>query len=118
MTQAPYQPMRKAQKAVTQEDMWSTLARHAKVEVRIHLEKAVEAPKEQRPPLEWCEPVKTGAISGYVLSRCGDFSISKDSVNGAPMYSAWDRRTKPMATLLGIRTARWEAEKLCEIANT
>lgn len=121
MTKAAYSPMHKPAKAVTQEDMWETLSRHAKSEVQIHREKVAETPKaELRPPLEWCDPVKTGPISGYVLSQCGHFSISKDSVHGKPMYTAWDRRVTPpaMAINLGVRLERKEAEHLCEIANT
>jgi hypothetical protein len=113
--------MRKAEKHVTQEDMWATLARHANVEVQVQLSKEREAPKEQlrvREPLKWHEPVKTGGVSGYVLSQCGRFSISKDSVKGKPMYMAWLRKDPPHDSVsLGIRLTLKEAEHLCELAT-
>jgi hypothetical protein len=94
--------------------MWEKLARHAKVELKPPQNS--ESPKEKLPPLVWEKPVKTGELSGYVLTQCGGFSISKDSVNGAVMYTAWLRTTKP-ATNLGVRLGRVEAEHLCELAR-
>lgn len=120
MTKAAYSPMHKPAKAVSQEDMWETLAKHSKSEVRIHRENVGQTPKaELRVPLQWLDPVKTGPISGYVLTACGQFSISKDSVRGAPMYTAWDRRPpKPaMAINLGVRLERKDAEHLCALAD-
>lgn len=114
MTQSAYKPMHKAEKPVSQEDMWLTLSKHAKVEIKV-LE-AGESPKEKLTPLVWEKPVKTGEISDYVLTQCGGFSISKDSVNGAAMYTAWLRTTKP-ATNLGVRLGRAEAAHLCELAR-
>lgn len=112
--------MRGPEKHVTQEEMWAKLAKHAKAEVEVQLSKRSEAPKEQfrvREPLKWDKPVKTGEIAGYVLSQCGRFSISKDSVRGAPMYTAWARRKPPHESInLGVRLTREEAERLCELA--
>lgn len=120
MTQLPYQPMREPQRQVTQEDMWAKLAKHAKTEVEIHLSKAVQSPQAKPAvapqPLVWLEPVKTGKDCGYVLTRCGRFSIEKRPVNGAPMYMAWRRQEVAHESVsLGIRTTRREAERLCEL---
>jgi hypothetical protein len=121
-----YQPIRPPEKGVTQEDMWKTLAKHAQTEVEVHLlrnaARVGASPKEKlrRPlPLVWKQPVKTGEISGYVLTRCGRFSISKDSVMGKPMYTAWRRsETRDLPPLnLGVRLTRNEAERLCEMQN-
>jgi hypothetical protein len=107
--------MHAPRKEVSQEDMWTTLAKHAPVK----RPQVVATAKPELPPLEWCEPVKTGALSGYVLTMDGHFSVSKDVVRGAPMYTAWDRRPKPvaMAINLGVRLALVEAKKLCELAR-
>lgn len=118
MSQLPYQPMREPRKEVTQEGMWTTLAKHAKSEVESLRKKAGESPKEKlREPLVWEEPVKTGKNSGYVLTRCGRFSIVKDLTHQKPMYMAWLRKDPPhTGVLLGIRETRAEAEHLCELA--
>lgn len=115
----PYSPMHAPRKNVTTEAMWQTLAKHSSLPIKPPEEG--QTPKaELRVPLLWLDPVKTGPISGYVLTACGQFSISKDSVRGAPMYTAWDRRPpKPaMAINLGVRLERVEAERLCELANS
>jgi hypothetical protein len=124
MTQMPYVPMRDAEKAVTQEDMWKTLAKHAPVEVRVQLSKTeAQTPKAESAialePLLWNKPVWTGThdnpyVCGYILSQCGRFSICKDSVHGKEMYMAWARREPPHASIiLGVRPTRAEAEVLC-----
>lgn len=121
-----YQPIRPPEKQLTQEDMWKTLAKHAHAEVRILRENAAQSPKEKPAvalrPLKWQKPVRTGELSGYVLSQCGRYSISRDSVKGAVMYTAW-KRSPPDAdgryqlpkANLGVRLTRKEAEHLCEL---
>ena len=115
-----YQPIHAPTKQCTQEDMWATLAKHAKVEVEIHLSKAAQSPQEKPAvalqPLEWLKPVKTGENAGYVLTQCGRFSIEKRFVRGKPMYMAWLRKEPPHDSIsLGIRLTRREAEHLCEL---
>lgn len=110
----PYSPMHGPQKALTQEDMWSTLSKHCPIPSQTP--QVVATPKAEPPPLVWEKPVKTGEISGYMLSADGAFSVSKDSVRGAPMYSAWKRNTDP-ATNLGVRLTLAEAQHLCELAR-
>lgn len=120
MSQLPYSPMRAPEKHVTQEDMWETLKKHAQSEVELQLSKREgQTPKAELPvrkPLKWQKAVKTGEISGYMLSADGAFSVSKDSVRGKPMYSAWKRDTDP-ATNLGVRLTLLEAQHLCELAR-
>lgn len=101
MSQAPYSPMRKAEKFVSQEEMWTKLARHAKPTIVV------------KAPLEWLEPVRTGKRSGYVLTACGLWSISKDDSGTSVSYTAWKRSTDP-ATNLGCVASRAEAERLIE----
>lgn len=121
MSVAPYVPMRKPGKAVTQEDMWETLAKHTKPQVEIHLQNAGESPKEKAPlaRLEWQTPVRTSAdgSTGYVVSVCGRYAISKDRVRGATMYTASRVRRPDEPILLGIRTTRADAEALCNEAH-
>ena len=103
--------MRKAEKFVSQEEMWSKLAKHSKSSVAV----ATAQPE----PLVWLEPVKTGRRSGYVLTACGGFSISKDDCGTSVGYTAWDRRVVPpaMAINLGCVATKEEAEMLCEAAR-
>lgn len=105
------------EKNVTQEDMWKTLAKHSSVPVKPP--QSSESPEERlfRKPLEWCEPVRTGEKSGYVLSADGAFSVDKSPVKGVPMYTAWARRQPPHASInLGVRLSLAEAQRLCELA--
>lgn len=116
MTQTPYNPMHAAQKQVSMEDMWSTLESHP----GCHRPTVGQSPKEKSaialPPLEWDKPVKTGDNAGFVLSLCGRYSISKDSVRGKAMYSAWLRRQgETPERMIGIRDHREEAERMCEL---
>ena len=78
----------------------------------------VEPKKE---PLLWQKPVKTGAHGqGYMLSECGQFSVTKDMHELGFSYTAWDIRPKKlgqMAANLGCVRTREEAEKLCEAAR-
>jgi hypothetical protein len=125
MTQIPYNPMRKAEKYVTQEDMWTTLARHLSPNVQVQLPQEVPTPKAE---LRWLEPVRTGRLSGYVLTACGRYSISKDIGQGdAVTYTAWkrlpdlERHGKPwkqMPVNLGCALTRAEAEQLCTKDNS
>lgn len=121
MTQTAYSPMHRPEKGLTQEDMWTTLAKHAQSEVQIHLQKVGETPKAElriREPMVWQKPVRTGDNAGYVLSQCGRFSISKDCVCGAPMYMAWRRRDPPHTSKnLGVRLTLIEAQHLCELES-
>lgn len=105
--------------------MWATLAKHAKAEVEIHLSKAGETPKAEPAvalrPLEWGKPKWTGPPDdrhrcGFVLSLCGRFSITRETVHGGEIYEAW-RRLEPAheSIPLGIRAVLREAEHLCEL---
>jgi hypothetical protein len=76
-------------------------------------------PKKE--PLKWQKPVKTGAHGqGYMLSECGQFSVTKDMHELGFSYSAWDIRPKMrgaiVATHLGIARTKDEAIALCEAA--
>jgi len=106
--------MRGPQKAVTQEDMWDILEKRGGSRP-----KEGQTPKAELrvlPPLEWDEPVKTGKNAGYVLTRCGLYSISKDSVRGRAMYTAWLRKQgETPEQMLGIRDRLDEAKHLCEL---
>jgi len=115
MTQAPYQPIHAPQKQVTQEDMWQVLEKHGGTRP-----KAGQTPKAELlkllPPLEWDKPVRTGENAGYLLSLCGRYSISKDSVMGKAMYAAWIRRQGEIPErMIGIRDHLDEAKHLCEL---
>lgn len=117
MTQTPYNPLRRPEKYVTTEDMWTTLAKHSPVPLQTP--KGSESPKEKRRVLVWEKPVKTGELAGYVLSADGGFSVDKTPVNGVAMYTAWARRQPPHESInLGVRTTLKEAQHLCEIAPT
>lgn len=113
MSQAPYNPMHPPQKAVTQEDMWKVLEKHGGTRPKEGQTPKAELPA--LPPLEWAEPIKTGKNSGYVLTLCGRYSVSKDSVMGTAMYNAWRRNTPDMPDHLGIRDRLDEAKHLCEL---
>lgn len=115
MTKAAYSPMHKPPKGLTQEDMWKTLSKHAPVQIP----KVEQTPKaELRPPLEWCEPVKTGSGSGYILSQCGRFSITKNPSQGKPMYMAWLRKVPPTdSVILGVRDVLLESQHLCTLED-
>lgn len=115
----PYSPMHGPRKNVTQEDMWETLKRHLPPDSPLRdAGREARTPKAEPavalPPIEWQKPVRTGENSGYLLSQCGHFSISKDSVRGKPMYSAWRLIPDQPGQLIGIRLTRAEAERLCE----
>lgn len=117
-----YQPIRPPQKQCTQEEMWATLAKHTKAEVRVHVSNETQSPKEKSAPLEWQKPVRTGEMSGYVLTTCLKYSVSKDCVGGKPMYLAWKCRfdasgKRELPTHLGIRLSLIEAQHLCELEN-
>ncbi len=113
--------MHPPQKVVSQGDMWETLARHAKAEVQIHRGKAGKTAQPElrvRETLVWQKPVRTGENSGYLLSACGRFSISKDCVKGTPMYMAWLRKEPPHDSKnLGVRLTLIEAQHLCELES-
>lgn len=102
------------EKQVTQEDMWKTLAKHSSPKVEVKIEKAGESPKAQLRVLQWCDPVRTGRLSGYLLSRCGTYSISKnEGADKFVTYTAWCIAPKAQ---LGIVTTREAAEALCQAA--
>lgn len=114
---APYVPFPVSQKHVTQEDMWQTLAKHAKPQVQI--------PNETQSPqakpavtLEWEEPVWTSAdhSTGYILSRCGHWSVSKVRTGPVTNYEACKRptRSSPQPELLDIKPTPDEAKRVCQ----
>ena len=109
--------MRGPEKHLTQEDMWTTLAKHTKSELPKETPKAEATPKAELRVLEWCEPVRTGKLSGYVLTRCGTWSISKDvGKDDFITYTAWRRKTERVdAVMLGCRTTLTEAQHLCQL---
>lgn len=125
MAQMPYSPMRGPEKLVTQEDMWTRLAKHAPAEVEIHRQKAAQTPKAEPAvallPLEWHKPEWTGPPGdrhrcGFILSLCGRFSITRERVHGGEMYEAWRRKDPAHESIpLGIRSTKREAEHLCEL---
>jgi hypothetical protein len=119
----PYSPLHEPQKVVTQEDMWTTLARHVP-EGSLKPPQATQSPKEKSVPLEWHKPVRTGERSGYVLTACGRYSITKDAHGEAVTYSAWKRLPdtirdgrpyKEMPIPLGVFKIRADAEAICRI---
>lgn len=118
MTQTPYQPMRKPQKVLTQADMWETLAKHSGLKIEVQPKEVGETAQPELRPLQWCDPVRTGRLSGYLLSQCGIYSISKDvGVDDFITYTAWIRRTakdKQDQVMLGCRTLLDEAKYLCQ----
>jgi hypothetical protein len=114
----PYQPMRRPDKGVTQEDMWKTLAKHAKPDIQISPE--AQSPKEKA-PLEWKDPVWTSQHgqngAGYRETVCGRFTISKDAHELGFSYTAWRREASIPPTILGLGASAKEAMKLCEEAR-
>jgi hypothetical protein len=110
--------MRKPEKQVTQEDMWKILERHTGAPIQRKSSLVGESPKEKlREPLKWGEPVRTGRLSGYVLTACGRYSISKDvGVGDFITYTAWRVRMSSyeQPVLLGCRTSRIEAERIAQ----
>lgn len=118
--------MREPRKEVSQERMWETLAKHAKAQVEVHRKTVGESPKEKLrervDALDWLEPVKTGKDTGYVLTRCGHFSVAKVVVCGKPMYHAFrvtviaGKRDYPQIGL-GVRLTPEDAKHLCELDN-
>lgn len=99
--------------------MWKTLERHTGPKIGVKPQEVGESPKAKlREPLQWLEPVKTGRLSGYVLSQCGRYSISKDvGQNDFVTYTAWIRRSAKDLNdqvMLGCRTERVAAEYLCQ----
>lgn len=114
MTQVPYSPMHGPEKQVSQEDMWKTLAKHSSPKIEVQSENIGQSPKAQHLVLQWQEPVRTGRLSGYLLTHCGTFSISKDiGKDDFVTYTAW--RVSPK-TELGIVATREAAELLCQAA--
>jgi len=113
----PYQPMRPVQKGVTQEDMWKTLARHAKPDIQANPE--TQSP-QAKAPLEWKPPVWTSPRgpegAGYRETVCGRFTISKDAHELGFSYAAWRREKEFPPTMLGIKKTGNDALKLCEDA--
>jgi hypothetical protein len=106
--------MHPPQKDVSQEDMWKVLEKHGGTRPKEGQTPKAEL-RKTLPRLEWDKPVKTGENSGYLLSLCGLFSISKDSVKGVAMYTAWRRRQgETPERMLGIRDHLAEAKHLCE----
>lgn len=100
-----YQPIRAPQKHVSQEEMWATLSKHAKTNVEV-----------TAMPLEWQKPVRTGSNgSGYLLSQCGRFSVTKDVMDDekTATYTAWSRATTP-ATNLGCVSTKEAAIALAQ----
>lgn len=77
----------------------------------------------QKEPLRWQKPKKTGAHGqGYMLSECGQFSVTKDMHELGFSYLAWDIRPKMrgaiVATQLGpVCRTKDEAIALCEAAR-
>jgi len=106
--------MRSAEKSVSQEDMWRVLEKHGGIRPK-EVQTAKPELRKALPPLEWDKPVKTGENAGYVLTLCGRYSISKDSVRGKAMYTAWLRRTENPERMLGIRDHLEEAKHLCQL---
>lgn len=111
----PYQPMRRPEQSHTQEDMWKTLARHAKPDIQISPE--TQSPKEKA-PLEWKDPVWTSRHgpngAGYRETVCGRFTISKDAHELGFSYTAWRRESEFPPTTLGVKRTAKEAMALCE----
>src|SRR3569833_1081710 len=111
----PYQPMRRPEKGVSQEDMWKTLAKHAKPDIQVHPE--TQSPQEKA-PLEWREPVWTSPHgqngAGYRETACGRFTISKDAHELGFSYTAWKRESAFPPTVLGVEANAKEAMELCE----
>lgn len=111
----PYQPIRPATSEVSVSRMQEILARNTHIDVK------AEPPKKE--PLKWQKPVKTGAHGqGYMLSECGQFSVTKDMHELGFSYSAWDIRPKMrgaiVATHLGSPgQTKEEAIALCEAAR-
>ncbi len=76
-------------------------------------------PKTEPLPLariQWQPPVRTGERSGYILSQCGKWSISKDLSGETVSYTAWRCATQKydQPTHLGVRNSADEAKLLCE----
>lgn len=88
----PYQPIREAQKEVSQADMLRILEKHAQrtgVPVpQPKTETVVEnpAPARLQSGLEWCKPER-GATG--VRTTCGRYSCSKVTLNGKQTYEVW-----------------------------
>lgn len=116
----PYQPMKRPGKDITQEDMWKTLARHAKPEVDVQVQPAAQSPKEKS-ALHWNEPIWTSPHgpngAGYRETVCGRFTISKDAHELGFSYTAWKREAQFPPTSLGVKATAKEAMKLCEDAR-
>lgn len=114
----PYQPMKRPEKGVTQEDMWKTLAKHAKPDIQIGPKTQSAQPKA---PLEWKDPVWTSDRgnrgSGYQETVCGLFTISRTEHELGYSYSAWRRESEFPPTSLGVVSSSDEAKKLCEGAR-
>jgi hypothetical protein len=115
-----YQPMHPPAKEVSQEEMWTKIAKHTRGYVQVS--PVVASPKE-RSALEWLKPVRTGERSGYVQTVCGRYSISKDVVGPEIIYTAWRRVPgairgakpyKEMPIHLGVSMKREKAEELCQ----
>lgn len=115
-------------KQVSQEEMWQTLAKHAKPQVSVKPLPAVPSPKEKSAPLEWLKPVRTSDEgAGYVQTVCGRFSVSKDgNKTDGFTYTAWRRHPdvmeegklrKVMPDNLGCTTDREQAKAWCEAAQ-
>lgn len=114
----PYQPMRRPEKGVTQEDMWKTLAKHSKPDVQV-LPETQSA--QQKSGLEWKDPVWTSQNgpngAGYRETVCGRFTISKDAHELGFSYTAWRREASFPPTILGLKPTAKEAMALCEAAR-
>jgi hypothetical protein len=123
----PYSPLHEPQKHVTQEDMWEKLARNTKPQAQVS--NAAQSPKA-KVSLQWNPPVWTSSHgplgSGYLLTACGRFTVSKDAHELGFTYSAWRRhpdmfangkRYKEMPEPLGCCRTSDEAKQLCEAAQ-
>lgn len=87
--------------------MWAKLAKHTKANVEV---------KVTAMPLQWQKPVRTGSNgSGYLLSQCGRFSVTKDVMDDekAVTYTAWRRASTP-ATNLGCVSTKDAAIALAQ----
>lgn len=106
----PYSPLKTAERHVTQEEMWAKLARNAKSQVSVQVKPEVV--------LEWEEPVWTSAdhSTGYILSRCGHWSVSKVRTGPVTNYEACKRptRSSPQPELLDIKPTPDEAKRVCQ----
>lgn len=107
----PFSPLHEPAKHVSHERMKEILASHTpKAEEPCKPNEVGETPKAE---LQWDKPMRTGPLSGYVLTLCGLYSVTLESVDGVRMYRAWKRPS----TDLGTATTAAEAQAICQAAS-